>query len=197
MAWQGVRYSVAYETSPQSRRNTIRELRKQTLTIASYLTRHSSEFDLRIETEIKRQFSPYQKSERSCPDYLKKHEALEKIGETGQFVWAYEKSHRFLHSETFKPIEWELNVSPDRVLGYVDDDRWSKIVKNNTWDTSQATNQSALKECFTTCKPQNTSEFSVLLRFPIFPLRKHENFQTRDVSQQPKFGATMGQRVRS
>ena len=56
-----------------------------------------------------------------------------------------------------KPVEWEIGVHRDRILGYVNDDRWDQFLKDGEYLPSGV---------FSACHPQ-TPNSSVLVAFPL------------------------------
>jgi hypothetical protein len=162
------------------------------LEIRSYLTRHGEGFDISREVVIKPELCPYQYFS-TCPGYTAKRRALANFVGKEHFLWAYEKERGFRHREGIKPVEWELRLGHHRVLGYVDDDKWGAIRENERWDGSAGSDLSELRECYTVCRPSK-GDFSVLLRFPIWPLLADESFEKRCVPPTDNFGAAMRRR---
>jgi hypothetical protein len=97
--------------------------------------------------------------ESGYTDYPDKRSALALLVGTDQFLWAVEKAVGFRHYERIKLVEWEVNVSADRLLGFIDENRWSLFFSGNL---------PTLSNCFTRTRP-NMQSFSVLLPFPLHP----------------------------
>ncbi|HDZ36948.1 MAG TPA: hypothetical protein ENH62_01450 [Marinobacter sp.] len=106
------------------------------------------------EGRVDRRRSPFVEG---YPDYPEKVLALARILDTDQFLWAVDAARGFRGYEMCKPVEWEVNVSQGRVLGYVDDDPWFAFLEGKC---------STFPCCFSKDRPDSQS-FSVLLPFPL------------------------------
>lgn len=121
-----------------------------------FLTRHSHGFQL-TEGQLDPGLSPHARN----PDYAEKVSALARVVNAGQFLWPVEKASGFPFYEMSKPVEWEVIVPQERVLGYIDENEWLEFVKGKAL---------TLPPCFSRDVPSCTP-FSVLLSFP---LNQHE-----------------------
>jgi len=85
-----------------------------------FLSRHSAGFLLDRGT-LNPGRSPYAELFRYYPQ---KHAALSAVAGRRSFLWAVRSQIGFRHYEMCKPVEWVLRVGVDRILGYVDDEKW-------------------------------------------------------------------------
>ena len=120
-----------------------------------FLTRHSEGF-LLTEGGVDPTLSPYAEG---FPDYPNKVAALRRVVNVEQFLWAIEATRCFPHYEMSKPVEWEVSVSEERVIGYIDDELWFAFVEGRLPE---------LPSCFSKLPPA-CERFSVLLPFPLNP----------------------------
>lgn len=95
--------------------------------LRTLLTRHSADFDLRHD-RLDPSRCPY---EESCPGYVHRRSQLAKLIGTEQFIWCVPAERGFEYYESDKPVEWTICVSPDRIVGYVNVDRWSQFFQGN------------------------------------------------------------------
>lgn len=93
----------------------------------TFLTRHSEDFDLRHDP-LDPSRCPY---ERSHPGYVQRRSKLAKLVGTEQFIWCVPVERGFEYYELDKPVEWTICVRPDRILGYMNVDRWSQFFQSN------------------------------------------------------------------
>jgi hypothetical protein len=121
--------------------------------MATFLTRHSEDFIL-TEGRIDPSRSPYTES---FDAYTARVATLARIVGAGQFLWAVEAITGFRVYEMCKPVEWEIVISPNRIIGYIDDEKWFAILNGESTDLSL---------CFSASRPQ-IRQFSVLLPFPL------------------------------
>ena len=119
-----------------------------------FLTRHSEGFPL-TEGRIDPNQSPYAEV---WGDYPKKVLALAQLIDEPQFLWAVEKARGFTCVATCKPVQWEVNVPQERVLGYIDEEKWLGFLQDKF---------PMLPPCFSKTKP-SSKDVSVLLPFPLF-----------------------------
>ena len=118
-----------------------------------FLTRHAENFVL-TNGQIDAARSPYAEQ---YPNYPQRAAALARVIGTDQFLWAVEAKRGFCFYEEIKPVEWEVIMSEERVLGYVDDEKWFAFVKGQ---------YSTTPSCFSRNRLVGTST-SVLLPFPL------------------------------
>jgi hypothetical protein len=123
--------------------------------MADYLTRHAPGFSV-TEGRLDPALCPYVDG---FPHYPSKRAVLADLVGTDQFLWAVEKAMGFMHYEQIKLVEWEVKVPSDRLLGFIDENRWS-LFFSGTLPT--------LGNCFTRIRP-HAQRFSVLLPFPLYP----------------------------
>jgi hypothetical protein len=63
----------------------------------------------------------YREKRRILADYL---------GTDDQFLWCIDGAEQFPDYEAQKPMEWLLEIGPERVVGYVNNDEWSWFLQN-------------------------------------------------------------------
>ena len=63
--------------------------------------------------------------------YVQRRSELAKLIGTEQFIWCVPVERGFGYYELDKPVEWTICVSPNRILGYVNVDRWSQFFQGN------------------------------------------------------------------
>lgn len=120
-------------------------------------TRQSEDFDP-LRGPLDRSRSPYAES---FDDYPAKCADIAALVGTDSFLWCYPEKRPFQFYEGVKPVEWVINVSDNRVLGFVDDERWFQYVKEGDY---------LPRSVFSASRPP-VDEYSVLVNFP---LRKEE-----------------------
>lgn len=116
-------------------------------------TRHSVDFDPSCDP-LDRSRSPYTES---FNDYSDKCAVLASLVGADSFLWCYPVEHSFRSYESVKPVEWIINVSDKRVLGFVDDERWCQYLEDGNYlpQSVFSTSGSPAKEC------------SILVSFPL------------------------------
>lgn len=120
-------------------------------------TRHSADFDP-LCGPLDRSRSPYAES---FDDYPDKCAVLASLVGTDPFLWCYPMKYRIRYYEGVKPVEWMIKVSGNRVLGFVDDERWLQYLKDGDY---------LPRSVFSAFRPP-AKECSILVTFP---LRKEE-----------------------
>ena len=116
-------------------------------------TRHSADFDP-SRGPLDRSRSPYAESFNDYPD---KCTVLASLVGTDSFLWCYPMEYPFRFYECAKPVEWMINVSDNRVLGFVDDERWFQYVKDGDY---------LPRSVFSASGPP-AKECSILVSFPL------------------------------
>jgi len=117
------------------------------------LTRHSLKFDP-LDCELDPKQSPY----ADCyPDYAKKRSKLARLVGTESFLWCISANQKFHVYGSDKPVEWEIKVDDNRVLGFVNDNIWFRYLEGN---------DSLPRTVFCASKPP-AEEYSVLVKFPL------------------------------
>jgi hypothetical protein len=122
--------------------------------MAKYLTRHADGFIL-TAGKMEPIHCPY--VEFGYPDYVQKRAALSAIIGTNQYLWARDVATGFRKYEMIKPVEWLVQVAEERLIGYVDEDRWFRFLQGQL---------PIVDGCFTKDRPTNCN-CSVLLPFPL------------------------------
>jgi hypothetical protein len=65
------------------------------------------------------------------PGYLEKRRTLtEYLGINDQFLWCIDDSERFPNYEQQKPVEWLIEVTSERIVGYVNEKAWGEFLNN-------------------------------------------------------------------
>ena len=118
------------------------------------LTRHSAEFNP-IDSPLDPEKSPYTEG---YEDYPAKRHLLGKSVGTDSFLWCISAERQFRYYEFEKPVEWKIRVADDRVLGYVNNDRWMQFLGGKT---------SSLDGVFS-ATDQPEGEHSVLVVHPLY-----------------------------
>lgn len=123
----------------------------------SLRTRHCLLFDP-TSSELDPNLSPYADS---YTDYNSKRIELGRLIGTNDFIWCIPATRTFKFHEIIKPVEWEIRVSDNRILGYVDEQRWFDYLEGRISSLSGVYFRSSVPN----------SDYSVLV---IYPLTQNE-----------------------
>lgn len=118
-----------------------------------FKTRHSEDFDL-LSDALDRRRSPYAES---YSDYPTRCQHLASLVGSDTFIWCIPGRHKFRAYEHEKPVEWVINVSEERILGFVDEARWYQYL---------AGGDHLAGSVFSTSRPPS-EEYSVLVAYPL------------------------------
>jgi hypothetical protein len=116
-------------------------------------TRHSLHFNP-LSSKIEPDKSPYASM---YTDYKSKRMEIGKLIGTNDFIWCIPLARSFKHYEKIKPVEWEIQVSNNRILGYVNDEEWVNYLEERSTSVSKIYYHS----------PPPASNYSVLVSYPL------------------------------
>ena len=119
----------------------------------SVRTRHSLEFDP-LTGSLNPALSPYV---GTYDDYPMKRRELAQLVGTESFLWCIPATRKFSCYEPDKPVEWEIKVHDNRVIGFVHEERWSQYLEGT---------YRLLRTVFSASTPP-AAEYSVLVQFPL------------------------------
>lgn len=118
-------------------------------------TRHSLGFDP-VTDKLDPAGSPYADWIR---DYPQKRRKLACLVGTELFLWCLPAAREFPRFEEIKPVEWVIKVHANRILGFVDDERWKEYLEGT---------RSLHRGVFSTVgPPAHEHEYSVLVKLPL------------------------------
>ena len=98
--------------------------------------------------------------------YVKKLKCLTNILNVGSVVWAYAWDDRPDNWEEDKPIEYELKLSIDRIVAYINEDIWSPFVTNP--NSSEDGFEVIVRSAISTAPLANCNS-SILVEAPLMP----------------------------
>jgi hypothetical protein len=125
------------------------------ISMADYLTRHSLGFSI-TNGVVDPSLCPH--ADYSFHNYVEGRAALASWVGTNQFLWGVDKTKGFRFYEQIKPVEWEVRIPDERLVGFVDDIRWMHFLEK----------RSTLSGVFFKTRP-HAGRLSVLLPFPVLP----------------------------
>ena len=97
-------------------------------------TRHATAFDLLGSHLLDPARSPYTDY---FTTYVECRATLSTVLGTNQFLWCIDATREFPYYEAFKPIEWLIRVSPERILGFVREVPWYRFLRGVALDIDQ------------------------------------------------------------
>jgi hypothetical protein len=116
-------------------------------------TRHGLLFDP-VSNELDPSLFPYAEM---YVDYNSRRMELGRLIGTNDFIWCIPATSTFKFYEVIKPVEWEIQVSNSRILGYVNDQEWFNYLDGRNSSLSGVYSRSSL----------SISDHSVLVSYPL------------------------------